>query len=297
MNEKECSQALHLAKRKKADEFYTDIKDIREELKHHKKSFEGKVIYCNCDDPRESNFFRYFFDNFKELKLSKLIATHFIPRDDDLFGTNSNPAPTIAEVTQENDTLYLEVRELEGDGSFDSAECIKYLKEADIVVTNPPFSLYRAYLKFLFLHKKDFLLLAPTTIFSNRDLFNYIKNKKLTCGYTANSMGFATPYREKKAFVSCLWLTTLPVCKKQAKQNYIELKAEFTEENYPFYDNYYAREVSNIADLPKNYYGLLGVPLSVFWKVDLENWELVDMRNPRLNNKSLFKRILIKKIN
>ena len=110
-------------------------------------------------------------------------------------------------------------------------------------------------------------------------------------------MGFATPYRENKAFVSCLWLTTLPVCKKQAKQNDIKLKSEFVVENYPLYDNYYAREVSNITDLPKNYYGLLGVPLSVFWKVDLENWELVDMRNPRLNNKSLFKRILIKKIN
>ena len=176
---------LHKAKRAKADEFYTQLSDIENECRHYKEHFKGKTILCNCDDPRVSNFFFYFSQNFEHLGLKKLIATCYKSQDINLFSEgNTEKAVYIVYEGDKNgnkkvDDNELDIKELQGDGDFRSKECIELLKEADIVVTNPPFSLFREYIALLMEYEKKFLIIGTQNAITYKEIFKLIKENKI----------------------------------------------------------------------------------------------------------------------
>ena len=190
---------LHKAKRAKADEFYTQLSDIENECQHYWEHFKGKTILCNCDDPRVSNFFRYFSLNFEHLGLKKLIATCYKSNQIEKFSEqNSERAVYIEYEGDKNgnrqvDNNELEVKELQGDGDFRSKECIELLKEADIVVTNPPFSLFREYVAQLIEYEKKFLIIGNLNAISYKEIFPLIKQNKIWLGYNSGSRKFEVP--------------------------------------------------------------------------------------------------------
>lgn len=296
---------LHNAKREKNDEFYTQLTDIEKELKHYKKHFKNKVVFCNCDDPKESNFWKYFANNFDHLGLKKLVATHFDPTGPtyklelvkDLDGDGR---------INEKDTIKTPLKQ---NGDFRSPECIEILKEADIVVTNPPFSLFREYLAQLVEYKKKFLIIGNSNAVTYKDVFKLIKDNKVWLGMN-RPKEFLQPNGEIKKFGNITWFTNLKHKKRQEK---LILYKEYNEQDYPKYDNYDAIEVSKVKDIPKDYDGVMGVPISfldkynpdqfeIIWTSDrggdgmLENIKLEHERfdAPVVNGRGLYKRILIK---
>lgn len=239
---------LRAAKNAKNDEFYTQISDIEEELRHYTKHFKAKVVYCNCDDPTRSNFWRYFYRRFGFLGLKKLITTHY-----NMDGSSSYAA--VYEGGHDNADDFNEgvtKIELKGDGDFRSDECIEYLKQADIIVTNPPFSLAREYVQQLVDYNKKFLIIGHPTWMGNKDLFSLIMHRKLWLG-ASHPKYFDTP-NGKKA-VTTRWFTNLPVQKSIEAQKATETMAilnSFNQKDYPAYDNYAAFECSKVADIPKD---------------------------------------------
>ena len=181
MERKAANTSLHKAKTGKKDEFYTQLADIERELKHYKKHFKGKVVYCNCDDPRVSNFFHYFSYNFEHLGLKKLIATCYKNQNMNLFSQHDSEQAIYLEYTGDKnrnnvpDTNEIGIKTLKGDGDFRSAECIELLKEADIVVTNPPFSLFREYVAQLIEYDKKFIIVGSLNAITYKEIFKYIK--------------------------------------------------------------------------------------------------------------------------
>lgn len=291
---------LHAAKKAKNDEFYTRLEDIENELRHYKHHFRGKTVLCNCDDPRVSNFFRYFALNFETFGLKRLIATCYKNQDADLFSQhdsekavyiiyegdrNGNGVPDLSEI---------EVKPLQGDGNFRSPECVELLKQADIVCTNPPFSLFREYVAQLMKYEKKFLIVTNKGAISYKEIFPYIKDNKMWIGHTpmGYDMKFYLPeksiqeIKEKKkegsAYVvingeimgrspSC-WLTNLDIPKRHED---IILFREYTPEAYSKYDNYDAIEVSKVVDIPKDYDGVMGVPITFIDKYNPEQFEII----------------------
>jgi len=232
---------LNNAKRAKNDEFYTLYEDIEKELINYHDKFEDKIVYCNCDDYIFSNFPKYFKDNFKKLKLKKLIAT----------GLNAK----YYEYDGENEI----VRELNGNGDFRSEECIEFLKQADVVVTNPPFSLFREYVKQLMDYNKKFLVLANSNAITYKEIFPFIKNNKVWLGMTWTKE-FIQPNNKLKKFGNICWYTNI-INKKQNKP--LKLNNKYTEDKYPKYDNYDAINVDRIKNIPIDYDGVLGVPITI----------------------------------
>ena len=254
---------LHNAKTAKNDEFYTQLTDIEKELKHYKKHFEGKVVYCNCDDVRWSNFFKYFSMNFEHLGLKKLICTAY----------NENGQGIVYEYNGDLngnrivDDEEIEVKYLEGNGDFRSAECIEILKQADIVVTNPPFSLFREYVAQLMEYGKQFLIIGNGNAISYKEIFPLIKDNKMWLGvtlFTGKMPFFKVPddYEinndrfERRAdglykqVNSIAWFTNLDHKKRHEE---LLLYKKYNEEEYPKYDNYDAIEVSKVTDIPMDY--------------------------------------------
>jgi hypothetical protein len=302
------------AKRNKADEFYTQLPDIEAEMRHYKDQFRGKVIFCNCDDPFESNFFKYFAMNFNFLGLKKLISTCYsespvVAQQLSLFdvknlevkhGDDKHPYKIeITEVSDENadgavdliDVEYLlknrknTLTLLKDDGDFRSAECIELLKESDVVVTNPPFSLFREYIAQIVKYDKKFLVIGNTNALSYTDIFKIIKENKLRTGYTNFNVGmyFYVPdhwenyhkiengRKMVRVSTSC-WLTNLYV---EKHKEFITLYKQYTPKEYPHYDNYDAIEVSKTADIPYDWDGVMGVPITFLDKFNPEQFEIL----------------------
>lgn len=299
---------LHKAKDSKKDEFYTQLSDIERELKHYKHHFKDKVVYCNCDDPRVSNFFHYFSYNFEALGLKKLMATCYKSQQMDLFSQNDSERAIYLEYTGDQngnlkpDTHEIGIQYLEGNGDFRSEESIAFLKQADIVVTNPPFSLFREYVAQLIEYDKHFLIIGSMNAITYREIFPLIKENKLWLGnpFKAGNAYFKVPtehscnyakgvYDEETGLVkfrNVCWFTNLDY---EERHEDLVLYKTYTPEDYPKYDNYDAINVSKIKDIPCDYEGAMGVPITFLDKYNPNQFEIVSANDYRISENIPFK--------
>ena len=290
MSEKIANKNLHQAKNNKKDEFYTQLSDIENELRHYKQHFKDKVVYCNCDDPRVSNFFHYFSYNFEHLGLKKLIATCFKSQNADLFSQNDSEKAVYLEYTGDKnnnsvpDPDEIGIKELKGDGDFRSKESIDLLKQADIVVTNPPFSLFREYVAQLVEYDKKFVIVGHQNAISYKEIFKLIKENKLWLGYgfkggaghfiNQHYEDYATATDRKEGMIRVSgvhWFTNLDISKRHED---LILYKSYNPEEYPTYDNYDAINVDKTKDIPMDYDGLMGVPITFLDKYNPEQFEI-----------------------
>jgi hypothetical protein len=320
--EKTLNRTLHIAKSSKKDEFYTQLSDIESELKHYKEHFKNKVVFCNCDDPRVSNFFHYFSYNFENLGLKKLITTCYKNQETDLFGQVESENAVFLEYTGDKngnnipDAEEIGVKPLKGDGDFRSKESIDLLKQADIVVTNPPFSLFREYVDQLVKYEKKFLIIGNINAITYKEIFKLIKENKAWLGINMGRgiSGFIVPehyelYGTETSIDSfgnriispnnCLWLTNLDTFKRH--EDIVLTKTYYGNENeYPHFDNYNAINVNKTQDIPMDYDGFMGVPITFLHKYNPEQFELIkfrkgnDEKDLSINGKCPYFRILIK---
>lgn len=285
---------LHQAKEAKKDEFYTRCEDIEREVYHYRRQFEGKTVLCNCDDPRVSEFFQYFALNFEWLGLKRLICTCYKNNDIDLFSQHDKEqAVYIIYDGDRNgnnriDPDELDVKPLKGDGDFRSRECIELLKQADIVVTNPPFSLFREYVKQLMDFDKKFLIIGSVNAVSYKEIFPLIMQNKIWLGYGFNGGNayFKIPADARKnyadgvydeatglvKFRNCCWFTNLDTKKRHEE---LECFKKYTPEEYPQYDNYNAIEVSKTQNIPEDYEGVMGVPITFLDRYNPDQFEIM----------------------
>lgn len=349
---------LHMSRNDKADEFYTQLSLIESELKHHKHHFKDKTVLCNCDDPYESNFFKYFAMNFNALGLKKLITTcyatspvtgnefdYYVDKRGQLsFLSASDNSPVqeeserkpykveITEVTDENEDGRIDLSDVEylmrnkrnamellgGDGDFRSPECVELLKEADIVVTNPPFSLFRNYMALLMQYNKQFAIIGNQNAITYREVLPLIRDSKVWLGYNNGHFWFKVPdsYEEKKTdfkidengkkwrrMGNICWFANMDIEKRHEDMT---LFRAYSPEVYPKYDNYDAIEVNRTADIPCDYYGVMGVPITFMQYFNPDQFEILgDSRYHDgqdfsddinvINGKTLYRRILIRR--
>lgn len=283
---------LRQAKAGKKDEFYTQLSDIENELKHYRPQFKDKTVLCNCDDPRVSNFFRYFALNFKKLGLKKLITTCYKNQNADLFSEHTAEKAVYLEYDGSfdiSDLTSLEnipVKPLNGDGDFRSKECIELLKQADIVVTNPPFSLFREYIGQLIEYNKKFLVIGHQNALTYKEIFPLIQQNKLWLGYgfkggaahfisNYDDTAVAGDHKEGMIRVSGVnWFTNLET---QKRHEPLDLYARYTPEEYPKYFNFDAINVDKTTDIPKDYDGLIGVPITFIDKYNPDQFEIIGL--------------------
>ena len=267
------------------------MEDIEKELRYYTESFEGKVVYCNCDDYRQSNFYKYFYYNFHYLKLKKLICTCFNADDNGLYVIYDGETETTGK--------------LNGDGDFRSEECIEYLKQADVVVTNPPFSLFRQYVKQLMDYNKKFIIIGNKNALTYKEVFSFIKENKLWLGIS-NPNDFVQPsYAVKKSMAGLTrWFTNI---ENKKRTQPIDLYKRYSFEDYPKYDNYDAINVDKTCDIPMDYDGVMGVPITFLDKYCPTQFEIIGIANSAryignfpcltiINGKRIYNRILIKKV-
>lgn len=309
---------LTQAKKAKNDEFYTQLTDIEKELSHYTKHFKGKVVLCNCDDPFESNFFRYFVLNFNRLGLKKLITTSYAGspiayRQLNMFDYVDGVAPDgrkrayKAEVTvvhgktatsgynmDDIANLFVtgenKLELLEGDGDFRSQECLDILDEADIVVSNPPFSLWREYVSVLIKHNVKFIIIGNQNAITYKEIFPLLKENEMWLGYgfSGNVGYFASPYQDYAAssqhknglirVSGVMWFINLDI-KKRHEELILVKQYHGHEDEYPHYDNYDAINVDKTVDIPCDYDGVIGVPITFLDKYNPEQFEIVGLGN------------------
>ena len=331
---------LGVAKKRKMDEFYTQLKDIESELKHYKEQFKNKIVFLNADDPYESNFFKYFAINFNYLKLKKIIATSYAGspiaftqlsifdneiKNSSLIESKKAYKIVINEVVDINNDGAIDLADVEyliknkkniltklnSNGDFRSKEILELLKEADIVVTNPPFSLFREHINQLFEHKKKFLVIGNKNAITYKEIFQLIKKNEFYTGYRPMSGGmwFCVPEGNdydklvdgvKLKNVPSCWFTNLNV---EKHNEILTLYKNYTPEAYKKYDNYDAIEVSKTSDIPKDWTGEMGVPITFLDKHNPNQFEIVgqsgvdiklEKGRPYINGKRLYSRIFIK---
>ena len=271
---------LHRARKARNDEFYSMLSDIENELSHYKEYFNGKVVYCNCDDARESNFFKYFSMNFEFLGLKKLIATGYKKNGQGVklvYDGDKNGNKTV-------DDEEVKVEELEGDGDFRSEECVELLKQADIVVTNPPFSLASLYMQQLVEHGKKFLIIGPLNLIKYKDTFPYFMKGQAWPGVNWVK-SFTEPDGKIMKMGNVVWYTNLDHKKRHEKIVCIE---KYDPAKYPKFDNYDAVEVGKYTDIPKDYAGVMGVPISYLMHHNPEQFEIVGTTENGLCDKALW---------
>jgi len=286
------NSGLNTAKRNKKDEFYTQISDIERELRHYRKHFKGKVVYCNCDDPYISAFFEYFAKNFEFLGLKKLITTCYRSQRLDLFSQNdSEEAIKLEYMGGAPNSLPLAkdigVSSLKGNGDFRSPECMEILKKADIVVTNPPFSLFREYVSQLAGLDKKFIIVGHQNAITYKDVFPIIKENRMWLGYgfKGNVAHFTAPHYEDTAVAGdhregmirvsgVVWFTNLDHNKRHEEMILVQ-RYNGNEAAYPTYDNYDAIEVSRTQDIPADYSGAMGVPITFLTKYNPDQFEII----------------------
>jgi hypothetical protein len=357
-----ANKDLHNAKKVKNDEFYTQLSDIEKECRHYKVHFKGKIIFCNCDDPYESEFFKYFALNFNHLGLKKLLASCYIGSpiantqlslfDFESAENKTTKSPHKIEITEMADENAGEARglplveyllrnrknvltRLQGDGDFRSDECVEMLKEADIVVTNPPFSLFREYIAQLMEYGKKFLIIGNVNAISYKEIFPLFKYNKIWMGPSIHSgdREFILPknfivdenrinahnYRvDEKGnrylrVMGIRWFTNLDVSTRHEK---LDLYKKYTPEEYPHYDNYDAIEIGKVAEIPADWDGAMGVPVSFLDKYNPDQFDILGLSasagydaeivgipkyekfkdaRPLINGKNTYARILIKR--
>lgn len=331
---------LQAAKDLKDDEFYTTYESIVEELTNYSPYFKGMVVFCNCDDPYESNFCKFFLKNFNALGLKRLICTSYldskiIATQLSLFGKSAEKIKAkhgyVLDVTQIGtgtteltDEFIKEwliqnrpIKRLKGNGDFRSKECLRYLQESDIVVTNPPFSLFKELVSLLVKYKKKFLLIGNQNALTYKEIFPLIQNNEAWTGYKFGDMKFRVPKesapRETRFWIdktgqkwrslgNAMWLTNLDITRRH---EWLTLSKRYSPLDYPTYDNYTAINVKRVEDIPMDYPGVMGVPITIINKYNPEQFELIgeanhgsdneyDLFKPLVNGKLLFKRILIR---
>ncbi|RIY32032.1 adenine-specific methyltransferase EcoRI family protein [Psittacicella gerlachiana] len=311
---------LSKAKKNKNDEFYTQLIDIESELQHYTSNFKDKIVFCNCDDPLTSNFYKYFALNFKRLGLKKLISACYVNVEKTTYDLEAtSPARGYYyEYTGGNEELFPSIHEVtyfNEDGDFRSAESITLLEQADIIVTNPPFSLFREFIELVITHNKQFLVIGNINAITYKDIFALIKENKAWLGINLGRgiSGFIVPEHyelygtETKinehgerivASNNCLWLTNLDNFKRHKD---IELVKTYqgNENNYPKYDNYEGINVNKTQDIPKDYLGAMGVPITFLHKFNPEQFEIIkfrkgdDGKDLSINGKCPYFRILM----
>lgn len=307
--------SMNAAARAKNDEFYTLLTDIEKEMRYYRKHFKGKTVLCNCDDPFESNFFKYFVLNFNRLGLKKLIATCYatspiagqqlslfdvVGGDEDkkgkpykavvtkVYDTTGDGGVDMFDVAELFKSHENELTELYGDGDFRSEECLALLDEADIVVTNPPFSLFREYVATLVEHEKCFIIIGNSNAITYKEVFPLIMRDKLWLGVTRSGTGsmwfrimddFPVKSGQKvedgvryQTIGNSAWFTNLDVKKRHEE---LILVKRYSPEEYPHYDNYDAIEVSKIVDIPCDYAGVMGVPITFLGKYSPDQFEIL----------------------
>ena len=312
-----ANKNLNQAKNAKKDEFYTQLVDIENELRHYKNHFKGKTVLCNCDDPRVSNFFHYFSYNFERLGLKKLITTCYKNQERDLFSQNDSERAIWLEYEGDKngnrvpDPDEIGINYFEGDGDFRSRECIELLKQADIVVTNPPFSLFREYVAQLFKYDKKFVIVGHQNAIHYKKCFQLIKENKMWLGYgfKGGAGHFISKYEDVASAgdhkvgmirVSGVnWFTNLEI---QKRHEDLVLYKNYNSEEYPHYDNYDAINVDKTADIPCDYYEVMGVPITFMDKYNPDQFEIIDTSTvamskgaPYINGKRIYERILIRR--
>jgi hypothetical protein len=300
---------LSAARVNKKDEFYTQLSDIEKEIKYYKEHFRDKIVYCNCDDPRVSNFFHYFSYNFEKLGLKKLITTCYKNQDMDLFSQNNSERAIYLEYTGDKnnnnipDKVEIGINYLKGDGDFRSKKCIELLKQADIVVTNPPFSLFREYVAQLIEYDKKFLIIGNINAVSYKEIFKLFKENKIWLGasihsgdrefgvpsyYPLNAAGVRVDEKGNK-FIrvkGVRWFTNLDY--KERHENLILYK-KYNPKDYPKYDNYDAINVDKTSDIPMDYEGAMGVPITFLDKYNPDQFEILSSNDIRLNENVPYK--------
>ncbi len=322
--------ALHKAKKGKNDEFYTQLSVIESELGHYEESFRGKTVLCNCDDPRVSNFFKYFALKFKTLGLKRIITTCYKNNCPDLFSQNAAEQAVYLIYDGNNgesmpDWDKVDVKPLRGDGDFRSAECIELLKQADIVVTNPPFSLFREYVAQLMSYNKKFLIIGNKNAITYKDIFPLIKGNRIWVGVQPMSedMLFDIPKEQAEELLkegksgsryrivdgvvkgrsASIWFTNIEHSKRHEE---MILYKRYNPEDYPKYDNYDAINVDKTKDIPCDYDGVMGVPITFLDKYCPEQFEIVgvfnhgsdgdwDFATATINGVEKYKRLAIRK--
>lgn len=288
---KALNRGLNEAKAGKNDEFYTQLSDIERELRHYKEHFKDKVVFCNCDDPRVSNFFHYFSYNFKHLGLKKLITTCYKSQERDLFSQNDSEKAIYLEYSGEKNggnvptPEQIGIKHLKGDGDFRSPECIELLKQADIVVTNPPFSLFREYVAQLIEYDKKFVIIGHQNALKYKEIFPLIRDNKIWLGngFKGGAAHFinkhyedyatAGDHREGMIRVSGVhWYTNLDLNKRHKD---LILYKTYTPEEYPKYENFDAINVDKTNEIPIDYDGLMGVPITFMDKYNPDQFEII----------------------
>ncbi len=297
MENKSSNKNLHAAKTSKKDEFYTQLSDIEKELRHYKDHFKGKVVFCNCDDPRVSNFFHYFSYSFETLGLKKLITTCYKNQNADLFSEHKSEKAIYLEYTGDKngnkipDAEEIGIKHLKGDGDFRSPECIKLLKQADIIVTNPPFSLFREYVAQLIELNKKFIIIGNLNALTYKEIFKLVKDNKIWFGpsihsgdrefgvpehYTLDAASSRTDEDGNK-FIrvkGVRWFTNLDY---EERHEDLVLFKKYNEIDYPKYDNYDAINVDVTKDIPMDYAGVMGVPITFIDKFNPEQFEILGL--------------------
>jgi hypothetical protein len=327
------NKSLHKANISKNDDFYTQLSDIEKELKNYKNHFKNKIVFCNCDDPRVSNFFHYFSYNFEKLELKKLITTCYKNQNMALFSEEKSEKAIYLEYngSKNQDSVpnpkEIGIKHLKGDGDFRSQECIELLKQSDIVVTNPPFSLFREYVEQLIKYNKKFLIIGNKNAITYKEIFRLIKENKVWAGVMpmGYDMLFNVPDEYAKRMLKTgklgsqykiidgvvygrspsVWFTNLDIEKRH--EDLILYKTYLgNEKEYPKYDNYDAINVDKTKDIPVDYKGAMGVPISFLDKYNPDQFEILGLddhrllypewrgRGPDLKGKAIYRRIIIK---
>ena len=292
MMRKTWNKQLGKAKRAKEDEFYTRLEDIERELRHYEHHFKDKTVLCNCDDPRVSNFFHYFSYKFEDLGLKRLITTCYKNQERDLFSQNASERAIWLEYTGDKngnrvpDPEEIGIRYFKGDGDFRSDECIELLKQADIVVTNPPFSLFREYVTQLVGHGKKFLIIGPQNAIHYKEIFPLIVRNEIWLGYgfKRNCAHFYTFYEDNASDAdhregmirvpSITWFTNLEIPKRNEE---MVLYRKYVPEDYPKYTNFEAIDVGTTSDIPEDWDGMMGVPDTFLHQYNPEQFEIVGL--------------------
>ncbi len=287
-----ANRSLNAARNAKKDEFYTQLTDVEKELRHYESHFADKVVYCNCDDPRISAFFTYFSYRFEPLGLKKLITSCYKNRSPDLFSSHDSQKAIYLEYEGDrNDNKIPDVEEIgvkhfEGDGDFRSPESIELLQQADIVVTNPPFSLFREYIAQLMEYNKRFLILGNLNALKYKEIWPFIKENRIWLGCNSGARQYAVPddYPKKtiigedgKKYTSMgntCWYTNLDHAKRHEE---IILYRKYNSKDYPPYDNYDAIEVEKVKNIPMDYKGVMGVPITFLEKYNPDQFEIVGL--------------------
>lgn len=290
-----ANKNLSAAKKAKNDEFYTQMNDIANECRYYKEHFKGKMILCNCDDPYESAFFKYFALNFKTFKLKGLMATCYngstisdhqlslFPDEDEKTTRVAHSIVLLPEHFSEYDRIDEDIlkdviekkhliQKLKGNGDFSSEECLEFLKQADIVVTNPPFSKFREFVSILMEYDKRFLIIGNKNAITYKEFFPLLKENKVWIGYNSPAEFITPDGVTKKINGLTRWFTNLDNNKRHEK---LILWKNYTPEEYPTYDNYNAINVDKVAEIPCDYDGVMGVPITFLDKYNPEQFEIV----------------------